>query len=208
VMEDQSTSHTHRHTSFDFLTRLCWDYFTSHNLLRLFLLATNDGSMLINRHYYRILPASRPLRSWMWRSPTVSQSVSMFRMSCRVHRLCMLCEHCAIMVWWTQHCRLFSSRLLLPSVFTLPVLGMAFARQLTEIVLRQSSAEEYVLVSVLPISCRWKNWSTTPMILCLDSWCTMKIMYCISCCLQVITLTTTCDLEIMIVYWHRNLIVL
>jgi len=35
--------------------------------------------------------------------------------------------------------QIVSSWLLLPSLFTLPVLGMAFARQPTEIVLRQSS---------------------------------------------------------------------
>ena len=32
------------------------------------------------------------------------------------------------------------------------------------------------------------------------SWWTMRIMHCISCCLHVITLATTCYLEIMIVY--------
>ena len=116
----------------------------------IFLGAIKDGSRLINRHHYQTLPASHPLRSWVWRSPTVSQSVSMFRMSSfRVHRPCMVCELCAITAWWAQHCRLFSSRLLLPSLFMLPVHGMAFTWQLTVIILKQSSAEEYVLRSGL-----------------------------------------------------------
>ena len=56
-----------------------------------------------------------------------------------------LCVHCTITALLTPHCRLFSSRLLSPRLFMLPVPGMAFELHPIDIVSKQSFAEESAL---------------------------------------------------------------
>jgi len=169
---------------------------------------TIEGIRLINRHHYYTLPASHPLRSWVWRSPTVCQSVNTSRMSsCRVHRLCMLCRHCAITAWWTHHCLLFSNRLLLPNLFTLSVLGMAFARQPTEIVSRprhhdrlltpklNSTVESDFIIRMLFRDSYWYWYSSVYIIICpIATAYSMgqiikSVCVCLSICPCVLTLT-------------------
>ena len=134
----------------------------------------------------------------------------MFRTSsCRVHRRCVLRTLLAHGVMnATLYCRLFPGQLLLPNLFTLPVLGMASARLLTEIVSRQSFAAIAEVFVVLTRR-RWENWLTTLTILYSVSWRLTRITYSISYCLRVVTLAMTCDVDyITIVYLHRNLLVL